>query len=105
MLTELGYTYAEIPLPHTSRSRIVGAVTARKPWQSLSTVSTSVDWMRWSSCQEGGVIFCMSFPPGLQRSGAGYTGLRRRGQPVAHTLPCRARFPMHQEASGDSVQI
>jgi glutaredoxin-like protein len=27
LLTELGYEYAEIPLPHAQRSRIVGAVT------------------------------------------------------------------------------
>ena len=30
LLTELGYTYAEIPLPHTTRSRIVGAVSGEK---------------------------------------------------------------------------
>ncbi|MFO1435882.1 MAG: glutathione peroxidase [Gammaproteobacteria bacterium] len=30
ILTELGYTYAEIPLPHTSRSRVIGAVTGEK---------------------------------------------------------------------------
>ena len=30
LLTELGYTYAEIPLNHTTRSRIVGAVTNEK---------------------------------------------------------------------------
>jgi glutathione-dependent peroxiredoxin len=30
LLTELGYAYAEIPLPHTSRSRVVGAVANAK---------------------------------------------------------------------------
>ena len=30
LLTELGYTYAEIPLPHTTRSRVIGAVTGEK---------------------------------------------------------------------------
>jgi glutathione-dependent peroxiredoxin len=30
LLTELGYAYAEIPLAHTSRSRIIGAVTGEK---------------------------------------------------------------------------
>ncbi len=30
LLTQLGYTYAEIPLHHTSRSRIVGAVSGEK---------------------------------------------------------------------------
>ena len=30
LLTELGYDYAEIPLPHTRRSRIVGAVTGEQ---------------------------------------------------------------------------
>ncbi len=30
LLTELGYTYAEIPLPNTTRSRVVGAVTGEK---------------------------------------------------------------------------
>lgn len=30
LLTELGYDYAEIPLPHSTRSRIVGAVTGQQ---------------------------------------------------------------------------
>ena len=30
LLTELGYDYAEIPLPHARRSRIVGAVTGQQ---------------------------------------------------------------------------
>jgi glutaredoxin-like protein len=30
LLAELGYDYAEIPLPHTRRSRIVGAVTGQQ---------------------------------------------------------------------------
>ena len=30
LLTELGYDYAEIPLPHTTRSRVVGAVASAK---------------------------------------------------------------------------
>jgi glutaredoxin-like protein len=30
LLSELGYDYAEVPLPHTTRSRIVGAVTGEK---------------------------------------------------------------------------
>jgi len=30
LLADLGYDYAEIPLPHTTRSRIVGAVTGEK---------------------------------------------------------------------------
>ncbi len=30
LLADLGYDYAEIPLPHTTRSRIVGAVTGDK---------------------------------------------------------------------------
>jgi glutaredoxin-like protein len=30
LLTELGYDYAEIPLPHTQRSRIVGAVSGQQ---------------------------------------------------------------------------
>jgi glutaredoxin-like protein len=30
LLTELGYDYAEVPLPHTTRSRIVGAVAGAK---------------------------------------------------------------------------
>jgi len=30
LLTDLGYDYAEIPLPHTRRSRIVGAVTGQQ---------------------------------------------------------------------------
>jgi glutathione-dependent peroxiredoxin len=30
LLTELGYDYAEVPLAHTTRSRIVGAVTGEK---------------------------------------------------------------------------
>jgi len=30
LLTQLGYSYAEIPLHHTSRSRIVGAVSGEK---------------------------------------------------------------------------
>lgn len=30
LLTELGYEYAEIPLPHMTRSRVIGAVTGEK---------------------------------------------------------------------------
>jgi glutaredoxin-like protein len=30
LLTELGYDYAEIPLPHTTRSKVVGAVAGAK---------------------------------------------------------------------------
>jgi glutaredoxin-like protein len=30
LLTELGYAYTEVPLPHTIRSRVVGAVTGRQ---------------------------------------------------------------------------
>jgi len=30
LLTELGYDYAEVPLPHTTRTRIVGAVAGAK---------------------------------------------------------------------------
>jgi glutaredoxin-like protein len=30
LLTDLGYDYAEVPLPHTTRSRVVGAVTGAK---------------------------------------------------------------------------
>jgi glutaredoxin-like protein len=30
LLSELGYDYAEVPLPHTTRSRIVGAVAGEK---------------------------------------------------------------------------
>jgi glutaredoxin-like protein len=30
LLTELGYDYAEVPLPHTTRSRVVGAVAGAK---------------------------------------------------------------------------
>ncbi len=30
LLTELGYSYAEIPLPHTARSRVVGAIANAK---------------------------------------------------------------------------
>jgi glutathione-dependent peroxiredoxin len=30
LLTELGYNYAEIPLSHTTRSRVIGAVTGAK---------------------------------------------------------------------------
>jgi glutaredoxin len=30
LLTQMGYEYAEVPLPHTTRSRIVGAVTGAK---------------------------------------------------------------------------
>jgi glutaredoxin-like protein len=30
LLTEMGYDYAEVPLPHTARSRIVGAVAGAK---------------------------------------------------------------------------
>jgi glutaredoxin-like protein len=30
LLTQLGYDYAEVPLPHTSRSKVVGAVTGAK---------------------------------------------------------------------------
>jgi len=30
LLTQMGYEYAEVPLPHTARSRIVGAVTGAK---------------------------------------------------------------------------
>ncbi len=30
LLTELGYDYTEIPLAHTARSKVVGAVTGQK---------------------------------------------------------------------------
>jgi len=30
LLTQLGYDYAEVPLPHTTRSKVVGAVTGAK---------------------------------------------------------------------------
>ena len=56
LLTELGYEYAEVPLPHTTRSRIVGAVTGAKTVPQVFINGTNIgglealeDWARKSA--------------------------------------------------------